>query len=235
MDRRNGLLLLAILAALAAGWQLWLAQDDDLAFAPVEGLPGWRQVAFDGITDPGGSATGAVLAGIEATERRDLSPADLCAVLYPATGQGVPAAIFTDANCPNCRSLEAKLATRTDRLNLTRLQLPLLGPGSETAAQAEIAAGLLGVTLDATPRGRGADAMFWQGAVAAGIDPAAFSETMDSPEVARTLATHAAAADTLGVWGTPALTLGTTLVMGDVPADTLDRLIALEQDRPRCR
>jgi len=234
LDGRNGLLLFAMLAALAAGRQLWLAQEDDLAFTPVEGLPGWRQVAFDGVTDPGGSATGAVLAGIDATERRDLSPADLCAVLYPSPGEGVPAAFFTDANCPNCRSLEAKLAARADALSLTRLQLPLLGPGSETAAQAEIAAGFLGVTLDAAPRGRGAGAMIRQGAVAAGIDPATFAETMNSPDVAGILATHAAAADTLGVWGTPALTLGTTLVMGDVPGDTLDRLIALEEDRPRC-
>jgi protein-disulfide isomerase len=40
------------------------------------------------------------------------------------------------------------------------------------------------------------------------------------------------AANTLGIWGTPALTIGRTLVMGDIPAKTLDLLIEDETATP---
>ena len=82
-------------------------------------LPGWRRIAFDVKTGLGGTSTNAVFAGLDTSEQLlPLSAGALCAMLYPARGKGIPAAIFTDVNCPNCASLEAKLKDRKDRLDL---------------------------------------------------------------------------------------------------------------------
>jgi predicted DsbA family dithiol-disulfide isomerase len=40
------------------------------------------------------------------------------------------------------------------------------------------------------------------------------------------------AAETLGIYGTPALTIGRTLIMGDVPANVLDSIIEIETQNP---
>lgn len=206
---------------MAAGWQVWIRRPRAIEFTAIPGLPGWRQAAFDGVTLPGGSATSAVFAGLGEGEAPPvLAPADLCALLYP---DGERAAIFTDVNCPNCRSLEAKLAARPD-LHVTYLDLPLLGPASETAARALIAA---------ETQGKG-DALRAQLAVtqplnrataAAGLDTQQLAADMAAPEVEARLLLIRRAAETLGVYGTPGLTIGRTLIMGDMPGEALDRLI----------
>ena len=122
-SRRNLVVILAGLIAIAGAWQIYLARPQAIEFEPIDNLPGWRQVAFPGISVGGGSATGAVLVGIDAEDAPELlSQAELCQVLYPAISDKLSVAVFSDANCPNCRSLEAKLFARTDRVSVAILQ-----------------------------------------------------------------------------------------------------------------
>ncbi len=180
----------------------------------------------------GGSATDAVFLGIGEDRSDPLPPDQLCATLYPTGPNRRPVAVFTDINCPNCRSLEAKLDARRDTLRVTYLQLPLLGPGSELAARVAVASEVLSGMPAEPPkalRGSGLAALIRYHANRTGLDPAKLEESLDHPDVTVRLARHRAAADTLGVFGTPALTIGKTLVMGDIPADTLDDILALDQ------
>ena len=149
----------------------------------------------------GGAATSAVFLGIEAGDPvTPLSSADLCRRLYPNPQDKPTIAFFTDVQCPNCASLDAKLHALRDRVHLNRIELPLLGVRSVAFAKANLAE-----RLDADP---------------------------DGPEVAARLAKNHAAAKTLGIWGTPAFTIGRTLVMGDVPRGTLETLLTL--NHPTC-
>ncbi|NNE87817.1 MAG: thioredoxin domain-containing protein [Silicimonas sp.] len=240
-NRRDLLALGAGLAAVAGGWQFWLRRPKPLSFAPIETLPGWRRLAFDGITSASGSATGAVFLGIGETETLPPLSADaLCKTLYPAQGKGIPTAIFTDVNCPNCASLEAKLKARSDALSLNWHDLPLLGPASEHAARAMAAGDLQPngptfrqVILSTAP-GRLRSALLKKLAAENGLDGDRLLKDMQAPEVKAKLRTDRRAAQTLGVWGTPGLTIGRTFVLGDLSADTLDQLIEAEASAKHC-
>ena len=231
---RRGLLLgLAGLSAMAWGWQRFVHRAQPLRFAPIEGLPGWRRAETVAVS--GGSGPDAVFLGIGEAANPSLSPDRLCETLYANPGPGLPIAVFTDINCPNCKSLEAKLAARADQLSVTWLQLPLLGPGSEAAARVAIAAELLSGKSSEPPlalRGRGIGPVIRHHASRVGLDPEILNEEMDKPQVTARLRLHLGAAETLGIWGTPAMTIGQTLVMGDVASETLDALIAT--DHPVC-
>ena len=183
---------------MAWGWQRFLQGSPDLAFVPIAGLPGWQLLETGAVSIGGG--TGAVFIGIGETAET-LSPGALCSLLYPRQGKSPALAYFSDVQCPNCRSLEAKLFARKGQLILNRIELPLLGPRSEAFARANLGRRL-------------------------GVGP-------DSPAVAAQLARNHAAAETLGIWGTPAMTIGRTLVMGDLSDQRLDRLLAM--DHPVCR
>lgn len=213
-----------------------VGQMDELAFQPVGNLPGWRRVTFDAVTLPGGSATGAVFLGIgNEASAEPLSSDGLCDFLYGRKGQGVPAAFFTDVNCPNCRSLELKLDARRDRLNHKRIDLPLLGQQSENWARFMIAVdlqkGSAKFAEQALPSGPTIISRAMTRAARAGLDASRIERDMTGPDVDDRLTANFAAADTLGIWGTPALTIGSTLVMGDMDGEVLDRLIALEAAR----
>ena len=132
-SRRNLFLGLGGLAAVAVGWQVFGARTRVLEFSPIQGLEGWRQAQAGGITAPGGSATSAVLVGIDDEDITPLSPTGLCPALFQNREGGVPVAVFSDFFCPNCRELDARLAKRTD-IAITWHQLPLLGPSSKLVA-----------------------------------------------------------------------------------------------------
>ncbi len=231
---RRGLLLgLAGLSAVAWGWQRYIHRTPELSFLPISGLPGWRQAETGAIS--GGSTMDAVFLGIGEDVVTPLPPERLCDTIYTATGTGRPLAVFTDINCPNCRSLEAKLATRANQLSISWLQLPLLGPSSVAAARVSIASQLLSGAPSAPPqtlRGNGMSALIRHHAERTGLAPATLTHEIDSPRVTAILSTHASAAETLGVWGTPAMTFGKSLIMGDVATEVLDQLLVM--DHPVC-
>lgn len=231
---RRGLLLgLAGLSAVAWGWQRYVHRTPDLGFTPIPGLPGWRQAETGAVS--GGSAAGAVFLGIGEDAITPLPAENLCDTLYTASGTGRPVAVFTDINCPNCRALEAKLAARRDQLSITYLELPLLGPSSVAAARVSIAASLLSGTSSPPPqalRGNGLPALIRHHAERLNLDPEALTQEIETPRVSATLKAHASAAETLGIYGTPGMTIGKTLIMGDVAPDVLDQLLTM--DHPSC-
>ena len=240
-NRRKLLALGAGLASVATGWQFWLGREKRLAFQPITGLPGWRRVTFDDVTAISGSVTNAVFLGLDASESLPpLSPQSLCATLYPKAGKGIPAAVFTDVNCPNCTRLEAKLKARSNRLLLNWHDLPLLGQTSETAARAMVAGDLqLGgdifrqAVLTTSP-GRLMSATIVRLADQSGLNTQQLLKDMDSPKVAASLNESRRAAETLGVWGTPGFTIGRTFVLGDMHENVLDQLIKEEADANPC-
>ena len=240
-NRRSLLLLGAGLAAIAGGWQFWVHRPRPLAFSPIEGLPGWRRLSTDRITGSGGSATDAIFLGIDDGDTMPPLPADtLCETLYPKQTTGIPAAVFTDVNCPNCASLEIKLKARSNRLALNWHDLPILGRSSEIAARAMIAGELQSNSADFRQRimntspGRLTPPGLHRLATAHDLDPDRLLKDMSSPEVSATLQTTRRAAQTLGVWGTPGFTIGRTFVLGDMPAHILDQLIEQEAGFAGC-
>ena len=125
-----GILALLIVAVLVGqALQSRSTRAENITFEQIEGLPGWRRATFDGVTRPGGTANSAVFAGLGDDATGTMDPGALCAFLYPNAGETLQATHFSDLNCPNCLPLERKLRTRLD---VTRIELPLLGQGSET-------------------------------------------------------------------------------------------------------
>lgn len=240
-NRRDLLLLGGALAAVAGGWQVWVNRPRQLAFEPIEGLPGWRRIATGSVTGSGGSATDAVFLGIDESEPLPpLSASVLCSTLYSKQAKGIPAAIFTDVNCPNCASLEAKLRARSDILALTWHDLPLLGPSSTTAARAMIAGDLqpngaaFRQSILMTSPGRLSPPVLFRLAEEHGINPDKLLNDMSDPRVDATLRTTQRAAATLGIWGTPGLTIGRSFVLGDIRSSDIDQLIEAEADTKPC-
>lgn len=237
-SKRNLLILLAGLSAIAWGWQRFGVRREQLTFSPIRGLDGWRVGVAGGLSQSQGSATSAVFLGLGEESVSPLPESDLCAALY-GEGSSPAVAVFTDFFCPNCRVLEARLEARLATLPGVRLvwhQLPLLGPSSERAAQAAAAAELQG-GYDAFRRRlitapfRPTASFFGETAEAVGLDGNRLIADMEGSEVARRLLTSRRAAETLGIYGTPAFAVGKTLVMGAVQSDTLDQLLAGEAGR----
>ncbi len=232
---RRGLILgVGALAAIAAGWQVFGVGGRRLNFAPLPGLNGWQQAQSGAITAPGGNATSSVLLGIDG-DSVDLLPANkICATLYQNTDPGVQVAVFSDFFCPNCRTLDTRLAARND-LSITWHQLPLLGPSSELVAQALMAADRQGgyVAMRDQLLSRPFRPMlqnFLEAAIEAGLNAELLGHEMYRSDVRRRLRTSRAAAETLSVWGTPAFTIGQTLVLGAITDAQLDRLVEMERD-----
>ena len=241
-NRRNLLALGAGLAAVATGWQLWLGRTQPLSFLPIQGFPGWRRIVFEGVTGSVGAATNAVFMGLDAPNAvPPFPPHLLCDALYSKVdGPGIPAAIFTDVNCPNCSSLEAKLNQRRDLLSLNWHDLPLLGATSENAARAMIAGELQPggrafrqKILSANP-GRLMPAVLAKLADDSGLDGQRLLADMASTQIDTKLDQTLSIAKALGIWGTPGFTIGRTFVLGDIREEVLDQLIAEEAQFQGC-
>ncbi len=204
-----------------------------MEFAPIPGLDGWRKTQSGGLTAPEGNATAAVFAGLGAETIEPLAPAKLCSTLYRNRDGGVPIAVFTDFFCPNCRTLEARLAARSD-LAITWHQLPLLGPASEVVARALIAADFqdgyvaLRDQLLSAPF-RPLLQTLLEAAIHAGLDAERLAVDMQQSAVAQRLTLSHSTAETLRVWGTPSFTIGRTLAIGALDNNQLDQLIEAER------
>lgn len=243
---RRGLVLgLLAIAGVGGGWQAWVHRPRAMTFEPIATLPGWRQTVFEGVSAPsGGLSRSTAFAGIGggALPSETLDPSALCRTLFPRARDGkVPVAVFSDFFCPYCRTLTERLAARAAAPGSPVLvnwhELPLLGPSSVIAARAAIAADLqraypefqtrlMGSTFRPTPN------FLIDTATAAGLDPAKFVADMESQVVDSRLSRSRNAARTLGIYGTPALVVGRTLVIGEISDRNLDELIAAETGTP---
>lgn len=231
MTNRRDLILTGLaLAAVAAGWQIWIRRPVPLVFAEINGLAGWRKVETGNLSVPSGATFLTIGQGQSNTA--PLAPDRLESTLY-RDPNAHRIAIFSDFFCPFCRRLTARLASRSD-LNVNWHELPLLGPASEIAAHASLAADQQGayapfVAALARSTFRPTQAHMGRVAESIGLDAVRLVRDMAGPDVADRLAKSQSAAATLGIYGTPGITIGRTLVMGEVTTDELDALIALEK------
>ncbi len=236
---RRGLLVGAVaLGAVAWGWQRFVVTPASFDYAQIPGLPGWRKLAFEGVSTTAGNAANVALIGIDdGTPPIEPLPIEqLCDVLFDNNDGGkVAVAAFSDFFCPYCRRLTARLTARVkdpaSKIALTWHELPLLGPSSEIAARAGIAADLQNgypAFQDRLMRSnfRPSPAYLADIAASTGLDPDRLLRDMDGAIVADRLRQSRAAAETLGIFGTPALVVERTLVMGEASDTTLDRVIA---------
>ncbi|RKF12280.1 hypothetical protein D6850_18825 [Roseovarius spongiae] len=240
--RRNTLAVLATVAAAYAGFRYFPdLGSTELNFEDVQDPRGFRRLSagesssgfdlFIGMNAMGPDS----LAGAEARVRTDI-----CGALYgddlPET-QVVPVAFFTEYYCPYCRVQTRTLAVldarRDSNLRVIWHELPLLGESSEVAAKAALAAKRQGAyvafherlmrsSFVATPEYLQALAQD------IGVDYDRLALDMQSGSVARELENSAALARVFGIFGTPALIIGRTIIQGQVDEKTILRVAEME-------
>lgn len=238
---------MAVLATVAAAYAgFWYFPDfgwTELDFEDVQDPRGFRRLsAGESSTglDPfiGMNATGPdSLAGAEARVR-----ADICGALFGddlSETQPVPVAFFTEYYCPYCRvqtkTLAALEARPDSNLRVIWHELPLLGQSSEVAAQAALAAKRQGAyvafherlmksSFVATPEYLQALAQD------IGVDHERLIADMQSAPVTEELEKSAALARVFGIFGTPALIIGRTIIQGQVDEKTILRVVEMETE-----
>ena len=210
---------------------LWLAmRPEALEFEPWRAEPALRAL-------PSGPVSGALepaLIGLSEPGPDVPPPADLCAALFDGgVAPGLPVAYFTDHYCPHCRSMAEKLAERDD-IEISRHELPILGSDSAVAARAALAAGRQDARDAFHARMRRAafaptEAYLRDLADSLGLDAERLIDDLDAPSVAAALRKDTRLAASLGFASVPVTVVGRTVVVGDVSARTLDRLVEEER------
>lgn len=206
-----------------------------LEFAPIPGAPGFRQLSsVNGQTTVSGFDPLVGLSTATPIAQSKL-PEDLKSSVFPSLTGGLPIAIFTDYNCPNCRVLEQRLdAAIVGRdVSIDIHHLPLLGPYSVEAARVALAAGQQGKETEAhqilsKSREVITPSRITRLASQLQIDSAQLTRDISHPTVDVHLNRAAALAERFGILGTPGLIIGQTFVLGVVSRTILDRLIEIE-------
>ena len=218
----------------------------DFDFEPVPGLPGFRRIATGDVSAAaaGSPALIGLDAGVPDTVPAGMPPAalsaDPCGALFgeASVGGDVPVAYFVDFRCVWCRVVTPMLLARAEGaqapIRIAWHDLPLLGDSSRIAARAAIAAGLQGRAAEWHARVNGgrvvpSPAYLRRIAEEIGLDPDRLIADMQSPATDRRLAISRGLADLFDFYGTPALVVGRSAVLGRIDAADLDRLIALER------
>ena len=141
---------------------------------------------------------------------------------------------FFDYRCPYCKSVAPMVrdeVAKDGKVRLVMKEYPILGPQSVQAARAALAAAKQDKYADfhfalMTQPGDMSDAHIDTVAGLVGLDVARLRRDMQSPEIEAALGRNIALAEALGIRGTPAFIIGTTLVPGAIDAQTLRRIIA---------
>ncbi|MEW9922167.1 DsbA family protein [Marimonas sp. MJW-29] len=219
-------------------------------FEDIETAPGFRRLAagqVSGFPNP--------FIGLETLDPVDLSAeersarSDMCRALFGGAVDAsvVPIASFSDYNCPFCRVLTQELADIEARsegsVQITWHEWPLLGPTSVFSARAAIAADMQGFYAafhKRLMRGRFVPTESYLSIIAEdiGADPERLLADMNGSDVTARLRNTEALARIFGFFGTPALVVGRTVVIGSVSEATLTALIEEERRNgpaPACR
>ncbi|MEX0696252.1 MAG: DsbA family protein [Dongiaceae bacterium] len=149
-------------------------------------------------------------------------------------GGDVTVVEFFDYRCGYCIAMAPRLETLLEAdhgLRFVYKEWPILGPMSEFAARAALAARRQGRYEDFHSalmrlRGRLTEATVFNAARRLGLDPERLRADMKSPEIDRVLRDNRALAAELGITGTPAFVIGDRLVPGAVPLGELKAVIA---------
>lgn len=141
---------------------------------------------------------------------------------------------FFDYRCPYCKAVAKDMLETLEAEGDVRIvfkEFPILGPDSQIAAKAALAANLQSkylpfhMALMAHKGTLDRDAIIGI-AGQVGLDTVRLEQDMESPEVATVIARNMAIADSLDIGGTPAFVVGDTLIPGAVDMKTLRDLVA---------
>lgn len=233
MANRRQFLWLALTGAVMSGVVTgYLRQRGSaLETRPLKSVPGYRYLRA-------GPATGVLadpFIGLDADEARPVGDIRDLFLFEAAPGQ-VPVACFSDYNCTYCRVLTKMLAqeARHGGIAVSWHELPLLGPSSVEGAKAALAAGMQGAYLPMharlmRSRFRPNAAYLEQVAGEIGLDGARLLQDMDGATIRGQLEKSAGVARLFGIYGTPALVVGRTLVLGNINQSDLRQLIEIER------
>jgi len=141
---------------------------------------------------------------------------------------------FFDFRCPHCKHAAPdvkRLAQEDSDVRIVFKQFPVLGPDSELAARAALAAhaqGKYAALHDAMLAANGPLTLpvILKLAGPAGLDVAKLQADMETPEIRATIERDRALAAAVGITGTPSFVIGTELVPGAVDLATLKALVA---------
>jgi protein-disulfide isomerase len=141
---------------------------------------------------------------------------------------------FFDYNCPYCRQVAPTLTDlrRADPgLRLVYKEFPILGPGSEAAARAALAAERQGkyqalhdALMQASERVAEEDVL--RAAAAVGLDVEQLKRDMADPAIEEAILRNRALAAELGINGTPGFVIADRVLPGAVEKAALEGLIA---------
>ncbi|WP_457670860.1 DsbA family protein [Thiolapillus sp.] len=146
---------------------------------------------------------------------------------------------FFDYNCPYCKkvfpSMEKLIAEDGD-IKIVMKELPVLGPDSEYAAKAALAAQMQGKYDQFHARmmnqgGRLSREGVLAAAKAVDLDLNQLQKDMQSPEVQQELARSSAWAQRLGVNGTPAFVIGEELIPGAIDGQRMKQYVELARKK----
>ncbi|MBV8777072.1 MAG: DsbA family protein [Alphaproteobacteria bacterium] len=141
---------------------------------------------------------------------------------------------FFDYRCPYCKQVEPaleKLVADDRRLRFVYKEFPVLGPVSEVAARAALAARQQS-KYEAFHRammnapGHFDETVIYKVAATVGLDVERLKQDMKSPEVDKELKTNLDLGSDLDLSGTPSFIVGDTIVPGAITAEELRQLIA---------
>lgn len=141
---------------------------------------------------------------------------------------------FFDYRCPYCKAVAHDMIDTLEDEGDVRIvfkEFPILGPESEQAAKAALAARLQGKYLPfhralMAHKGQLDEAALFRVAEEVGLDVARLRQDMTTAEIDETISRNLALANALAIGGTPAFVVGDSLVPGAVDMKTLRDLVA---------
>lgn len=211
-------------------------------FEPIPNVPGFFQLTAGEVTSGLTPFSGLDSSALSVSEDAlDALRADLCGSVHKVPAPGaVPVAVFTDYNCPLCRTLNEdiqRLSQRDPPLSVTYHEWPRIAPSSEPAARAALAARRQGAYLEfhrrlMRTRFQPNEAYLMDVSGSVGIDGAQLIDDMRHPSVDTALARAAGLATLFALPGTPAMIIGRRLIIGRVSEEELRDLIRLEKQSP---
>jgi protein-disulfide isomerase len=146
---------------------------------------------------------------------------------------------FFDYNCPYCRRVAPTLAEVEEadsNLRIVYKEFPILGPGSQFAARAALAAqkqGTYNTFHTALMRAQEQldEDQVMNIARAVGLDAERLRQDMQDAAIEEAIARNLQLAEALGITGTPSFVIGDQIVPGAIDRSTLEGLIAEARDR----
>jgi protein-disulfide isomerase len=141
---------------------------------------------------------------------------------------------FFDYRCPYCKQVQPaiqKLLDQDQKLRFVYKELPVLGPQSDMAAHAALAARLQGKyepfhTLMMAAKGQISDEVVYRIAGSIGLDVDRLKRDMTDPEIDQALNANKSLANALDIRGTPGFIIGDRIIPGAVDLDALKNMVA---------